>query len=444
MILYTSISILTAILLSGCGSSPSSTESSSVVPGNNSTPQTAYIAYSPTVTQRIDKLYKTDGTPANTLEVANTVLPTTTVDYSKIEAFTTYGSYLYMDHVEGLGDLLQSAKSTIIKMDLGSETVSLTSLTVTATQNKNSQVKHITSFGMYTLKQQPAPNAIGLRDIVKVTSNGTEISVNNSTGFYPHMFSFSAQMNDLIFFGAGDGSGVYTILQLDTSTDTLSMLPSLPTNFFVTGMIGYNGILYIGGSDSLNTLSNNLITYDPSTTSITPIANYGSDMPSDFYAFNGRIYYLASQTVGDEGLYSIDPANPSTAPIRHGTVPSAPFHGYTVYNGTLYCVSQNQLYKIGNTPNSVSPVLPNTLDDGIIYTANNKLYFAARDIANGLELWQYDGTTASMVLDINPGAGDSTPRHITELNGNIVFQATPDGVINKLYTWDGTTLTVLY
>ena len=36
---------------------------------------------------------------------------------------------------------------------------------------------------------------------------------------------------------------------------------------------------------------------------------------------------------------------------------------------------------------------------------NGKLYFQANGGTNGLELWAYDGTSASEVQDINPGAG---------------------------------------
>ena len=37
------------------------------------------------------------------------------------------------------------------------------------------------------------------------------------------------------------------------------------------------------------------------------------------------------------------------------------------------------------------------------------LYFAAKDVTNGEELWSYDGTTTALVEDIQPGSGDSYP-----------------------------------
>ncbi len=43
------------------------------------------------------------------------------------------------------------------------------------------------------------------------------------------------------------------------------------------------------------------------------------------------------------------------------------------------------------------------------------LYFEANDGTNGKELWKYDGTTPSIVQDINPGAGNSSPFELTVL-----------------------------
>ena len=38
----------------------------------------------------------------------------------------------------------------------------------------------------------------------------------------------------------------------------------------------------------------------------------------------------------------------------------------------------------------------------------DKLYFTAQDGVNGFELWSFDGTTLSMVQDINPGTNASS------------------------------------
>ncbi|HUI27998.1 MAG TPA: ELWxxDGT repeat protein [Candidatus Kryptonia bacterium] len=68
------------------------------------------------------------------------------------------------------------------------------------------------------------------------------------------------------------------------------------------------------------------------------------------------------------------------------------------------------------------------------------LYFAATDELHGVELWRSDGTPAGtfMVADINPGAGSSSPRELTNLNGTLYFIA--DDSLNQARLWqsDGT------
>jgi len=80
-----------------------------------------------------------------------------------------------------------------------------------------------------------------------------------------------------------------------------------------------------------------------------------------------------------------------------------------------------------------------------LYIANNKIYFAKHDSTYGTELWEYDGSSApSRITDLKTnGDGNSNPTRVTEVNGDIVFQATPDGNSNHLYKWDGTTITPL-
>ena len=44
----------------------------------------------------------------------------------------------------------------------------------------------------------------------------------------------------------------------------------------------------------------------------------------------------------------------------------------------------------------------------------------------GVELWRYDGATATRVTDIDPGAGDSLPTDLTIFN-NVLYFAATDG-----------------
>jgi len=66
-----------------------------------------------------------------------------------------------------------------------------------------------------------------------------------------------------------------------------------------------------------------------------------------------------------------------------------------------------------------------------------------RSTSTGAELWVFDGTTSTLLLDINTGTGSSFPKYMTSLNGGLLFQASSDGVNNKLYYYKNTILKTL-
>lgn len=71
-------------------------------------------------------------------------------------------------------------------------------------------------------------------------------------------------------------------------------------------------------------------------------------------------------------------------------------------------------------------------------TLNGKIYFAADDNIHGKELFVFDGTTTSLVKDINPGFQPSKPHDFYVLNNTIIFKAYTADKGLELWITDGT------
>lgn len=81
--------------------------------------------------------------------------------------------------------------------------------------------------------------------------------------------------------------------------------------------------------------------------------------------------------------------------------------------------------------------------DPILYPSyltvfEGKLYFRANNLVHGnnVELWAFDGATARMVADINPGTNGSDPAYLAVLGDKLYFCATPAQGGSKLWQFD--------
>ena len=72
------------------------------------------------------------------------------------------------------------------------------------------------------------------------------------------------------------------------------------------------------------------------------------------------------------------------------------------------------------------------------------LYFSADDGINGVELWKTNGTTTSMVMNLNAGSGSSYPDGVGNLVlGGFMYFTADDGTNRKVWKTNGTTTTSL-
>jgi len=144
------------------------------------------------------------------------------------------------------------------------------------------------------------------------------------------------------------------------------------------------------------------------------------------------------------------------ADIALGQSGSNPYD-FTVYDGKLYFKALHDDYGLelwsfnGSTASLVEDHFPNgssfslTSDEGgkpIVY--QDKMYFLAIDPMYGAELRVFDGDSIQLVQDIRPGGLDGSPKFLTEYNSELYFRAYNPAIIGAhvLWKYDGDTATL--
>ena len=233
----------------------------------------------------------------------------------------------------------------------------------------------------------------GTNDPVKVTNL-------NEGGFATPMWPIVDEENNIVYFQANNGRNELHVMHADETTEIIDINPD---NHGYNGMeaILFNGKLIFQGDDG--------VTGDELW--ISDGTAEGTMMLKDIYA------------TGDENS---DPED------------------FTIYNDKVYFAAETetglQLWVTDGTAEGTMMVAePATGADGEVenlYVYNGKLYFAATNGTNGVELWVYDGTDAMMVKDIN-ATGDSDPAGFMEVAGLLFFEANA-GEGTTLWITDGT------
>ena len=258
----------------------------------------------------------------------------------------------------------------------------------------------------------------------------------------------------------------FTIYRHDVASGAVTTLVSYnqaPGSYFPSGWFGYTrGQLLFDGEDPVNG-------HEPWVSDGTPagthlLKNLAADTgspssPAQFTSYNGRLYFTATDGTSGRELWSSDGTQDGTRmfiDLNPGAGDSNPVDLFSG-GGYLYffakqtpTIGLNELWRTDGTLQGtkvLSAIDPpgQTLsgrDCGPPVVIGKTVYFVARDVEGGQELWKSDGSSqgTARVADINPGSQSSTPCFLTVLNGRLFFAA--DGGMAQggvgLWTSDGT------
>jgi ELWxxDGT repeat protein len=289
------------------------------------------------------------------------------------------------------------------------------------------------------------------------TDGGTTVQLSPTTGGPLLLASGLYPFNGKIYFSgrtaaegfalwSTDGTNAGTQLIKDTNPQTgIAGLNGVGTSFAVLG-----GELYFGANDGNGAGIWKTDGTGPNTVEVTHGIDAG--LVSDLHVANvsGGGQALFFQGVGGGGgatLWVVDGALAEGAMPLPGGTPTYPavlngqlFYGCQLPPGGL-CTSDGtvagtRVLTNGN-PNDVRYMAPAL---GVLFFRGSGALPGPGSTSVGFELYKYDATGAgtTLVRDIVPGGGSSSPAGFVELNGKVVFQATTPELGTELWVTNGT------
>lgn len=248
--------------------------------------------------------------------------------------------------------------------------------------------------------------------------------------------------DDKLYFGAEETNPAPVLWAYDGISDPVIAADNMGGS--VGDKIVYNDKLFFGARGKV-------WSYDPNEGSTD--ANLEADINgAGFFTHYDNKFFLSGLEVGgfsneDRRLWSYDGTSFNVFSETSNV------HNLVVYNDLLYfegtdpddcCDSKLRSYDgatdtISNVADLNTPIGFPYAMIGPAVGPDNKLYIWKNDAETGIEPWVYDGSSFSLVADINPGAGDSFPSSFVAFDNKLFFRAS-DGINGEeLWVFDGET-----
>jgi ELWxxDGT repeat protein len=246
-----------------------------------------------------------------------------------------------------------------------------------------------------------------------------------------------------------------------TVVDTINPGPSSSHAMDWSDSAALGGYLYFSANDGTHGYEL-WRTSGATTEQVEDIRIDGSSSPSNLTAFNGYLYFGANDGTHGHELWRTNGTTTELVfninPTNEGLGVDGSDPGYfTAFGDYLYfraydATHGRELWRTdGTTTTLVKDInLANSGADSSnpdnFTVLGDYLYFAAYDDTNGSELWRTDGTTTTLVKDINlanSGADNSNPYNFTVLGDYLYFAANDDAHGYELWRTDGTTTTLV-
>ena len=252
-------------------------------------------------------------------------------------------------------------------------------------------------------------------------------------------------------FGVGSGHYLVKDIMPGAATSNPGELTRGSGGLFLTADDGVHGQeLYFTLGDVFTTnIVKDIWPGENNSSSPMWLTKLGSKIIFSAYdALNGRELWISDST--ETGTFMLRDINP-------GSNSSNPTGPMKILNGELYFMANDgvhgaELWKTDGTNSGtvmVKDINPgenrslfwggqNHWSGEYTHTHGDYFYFVAYDGENGSELWRSDGTEngTNMVVDANPGEGDSWPWWFTSVGDKLFFTAWDGNTRELWFYWD--------
>ena len=260
-----------------------------------------------------------------------------------------------------------------------------------------------------------------------------------STGSNPTNLVNAGQL----YFIADDGHGA-ALYRSDGSAQGTTVVHASGGGFAPTNLIATtSGLTFTSGSQLWRSDGT-----AAGTSVVVDLAASGSSAPTDLHAQGAAVTFRTTGSNGATELWSTDGSAAGTQ--RVATLDPGDRTGIanlTVGNGALYFTASTaatgvELWRTNATGTALlvdlNPGAGSSSPANLI-TVGDRLYFTANDGVHGTELWSSDGTSAgTVVLDIAPGAASSGPANLSAVDGLLYLTAATSASGREVWRTDGT------
>ena len=266
------------------------------------------------------------------------------------------------------------------------------------------------------------------------TSLGTELAADlapNDMGSTPH--SLTAFNGDLYF--SAEAVGERGLFKIDPATLATTALAPLVVSLEVFAKMEATGgrLYFIGLSGGVKQIW--------STDGLTTVAETALACNDilDIHAVAGEVFFVCEFASTME-LLRLDGGVASGASLVYRTAIPGTIEYPVASAGLLYFVlNEEEIYAYNNGTGMTDQVTSfgSAVEPEDLFKYNGGVLFTADDTA-GREVYFTDGTTTTLLQDINEGIGDSRPEEFTEHEGLVYFAADSNIVGRELFVTDGT------